>query len=547
MSTALIKTIIKYLPRYAEEEGDFYSVSRAGLIHALCVENSIDEAVAVNTLDVLESVLNALAVLNQDYLNKNEWCFVSFPAQLMAMSILTAMSENSRFFDTRFWNTHSIDDTKKEDQRRVLSYLESARFNLNKSVKPIRFIYVAWAVIKSDAGILLHQREDKKRFDSGDYGLLGGRLNQVDINGFNAIDLKRLQSNDLSFNQAALMETLKRELKEEAGLIVNRHYNFKLWRRLKPYQKVEGASSNHALTEYYFDVFEIKLNLAGFLFLQKQVESNSDLVWFSIDELVNQSLNARKAFIDALINDYETCDDFKTDLLKLPNSFVSHYQFNKDKYVVILSSNKPILAGSSGKEKQLDLLLSEQQNLLLLGLAAHNRGFVFDSLVDGIILHPQGWLEVENIELKNELIELADLFKHTKFVIENSEDRFFRLSIAPALLFFDDDLFVYKVKHVDLVGVKSKLPIIIERQAFMTALGNVANYTVGFDITLDSADALCQLYEKRFSTDNDEGKLFAERYRKTLHEKLRASELGLKALVHEELGLIRFCGTYQVC
>ena len=80
----------------------------------------------------------------------------------------------------------------------------------------------------------------------------------------------------------------------------------------------------------------------------------------------------------------------------------------------------------------------------------------------------------------------------------------------------------------------------------MTALGKVASCAVSFNITLDLANALCQLYEKRFSKDNDEGKLFAERYRKTLHEKLRTSGLGLKALVHEESGMIKFCGTYQL-
>ena len=546
MSSDLIKTIIEHLPRYAEEEGDFYSVSRLDLIDVLCVEQGIDEAVAVNTVELLEVLLNSLSVLNRDYLDKGQWCFVSFPAQLMALSVLTAMSEYSGFFDCRFWNTQGVDDYKKEEQRKVLNYLESARFNLNNNVKPIRFIYVAWAIIKSDAGILLHQREDKKRFDSGDYGLLGGRLNQADINGFKAVDLRCLQSNDVSFNEAALENTLKRELKEEAGLIFETHYDFKLWRYLKPYKKVEGASHNHALTQYYFDVFYVNLTLAGFLFLEQQVVLNKRLVWFTFDELVNQN-HARKAFIDALICDYETSEDLKADLLKLPNSFVSPYRFNKDKYAVILSPDKVILAGLSGKEKPLDCVLSSRQQLLLLGLAAHNRGFVFDSLVEDIVLHSQGWLEVNHVELQTALIELVDVFKTTGFVIENVEDRFFRLSIAPSLLFFDDDLFVYQVNDVDLKGVKSKFPIIIARKSFLTGLGKVANTAVSFNITLDLADALCQLSRRHFFKGNDEGKRFEERYRKTLHEKLRVSGLGLKALVCERAGMLEFCGTYQLC
>ena len=36
MSAALIRSLISHLPRFAEEEGDFYSVPREALIDALC-------------------------------------------------------------------------------------------------------------------------------------------------------------------------------------------------------------------------------------------------------------------------------------------------------------------------------------------------------------------------------------------------------------------------------------------------------------------------------------------------------------------------------
>ncbi len=93
MSAKLIQLLMPFLPRFAEEEGDFYSVPREALIDLLCQEHPIDRAIAENTIALLETLLDALAVLNTGYLQKGEWCFVSFPAQLMATSVLTALGD----------------------------------------------------------------------------------------------------------------------------------------------------------------------------------------------------------------------------------------------------------------------------------------------------------------------------------------------------------------------------------------------------------------------------------------------------------------------
>lgn len=187
MSANLIQTLIPQLPRYAEEEGDFYSVPREALISALCRQHQLEPAIAENTINLIETLLDSLAVLNAAYLQKGEWCFVSFPAQLLATSLLTAMSDNeSRFFADNFWNTQGIADAKKNQQRDVLNVVENRRYehHSNHNAKPIRYIYVAWGLIKLDGNILFYQREDtQKRFDkkAGDYGLIGGRLNQYDV------------------------------------------------------------------------------------------------------------------------------------------------------------------------------------------------------------------------------------------------------------------------------------------------------------------------------------------------------------------------------
>lgn len=225
MSADLIRTLIPQLPRYAEEEGDFYSIPREALINGLCQHHEVDYDIAENTVNVIEILLNTLAVLNTTYLQKGEWCFVSFPAQLMANSVLTAMCDNgSRFFAANFWNTQGIADDKKNQQREVLHLVETNRYehHENHAAKPIRYIYVAWCIIKMDGNILFYQREDThKRFDkrAGDYGLIGGRLNQHDVTGNWEMPalLSELQSENSGLIKNALPETLKRELREVVG------------------------------------------------------------------------------------------------------------------------------------------------------------------------------------------------------------------------------------------------------------------------------------------------------------------------------------------
>ena len=258
MSAPLIQSLIPHLPRFAEEDGDFYSVPRDVLIDTLCRQHSIERALAENTVALLETLLDTLAVLNTEYLQKGAWCFVSFPAQLMALSVLTALSDGeSHLFAPNFWNTQGVSNDKKNQQREVLNFVETARYqnHASQQAQPIRYCYVAWSIIKLDGKILFYQREDtQKRFDksAGDYGLLGGRANQQDIPSTDkAALLKELQAPNSGLIKNALPETLKRELREEAGLLFETHYTFKPWRCLKPYRQVQGTAPNHALTEYY--------------------------------------------------------------------------------------------------------------------------------------------------------------------------------------------------------------------------------------------------------------------------------------------------------
>ena len=556
MSAPLIQSLIPHLPRFAEEDGDFYNVPRDVLVDALCLQHSIDRALAENTVALLETLLDTLAVLNAEYLQKGEWCFVSFPAQLIALSFLTALSDNeSHLFAPNFWNTQGVSNDKKDQQRDVLNFVETARYqnHVSQQAQPIRYCYVAWSIIKLDGKILFYQREDtQKRFDksAGDYGLLGGRANQQDIPcADKAALLKELQAPDSALIKNALPETLKRELREEAGLLFETHYTFKPWRCLKPYRQVQGTAPNHALTEYYLDIFQIDLTLEGTLFLLKKIKTDERLAWFSIAEMVKgETADGKIAYIKALIDDFNSDSSaLETALTALPDSFIPHYLFQPTKYGLTLpvDHNKPLFAGVLGKEKPLSINFTDRQLALLLGLASHLRGFDFATVDQAITLHPFGWIEVNNHSIfQTELISLADSLKQSDLIIENDRDLFFRLSISPDVVYFDEELFSLTVKQADLNSVQSKILVTLQRDSFDTALGQVKSHSDVFKLTLEFAHKLKSLTVNQFSTENEEAVKIEDTYKKGLHKEPLFLALGLRGLIRREEGLFKFVPRY---
>ena len=547
----IIQTLIPHLPRYAEEEGDFYSVKRSELIQALINENSSQE-VTENTVAMLENLLDTLATLKPDYLQKGEWCFISFPAQLMALSVLTAMSDsNSRFFETNFWNTQSISNDKKDQQREVLKQLENQRqkSHLQQTAQPIRYIYVAWSLIKHEGKILFYQREDtKKRHDksAGDYGLVGGRLNQQDLSQFSGdltAKLQALQSSNTALIKPALEQTLKRELAEEVGLIYEQHYTFNPWRSLKPYQQVQGSAPNHALTEYFLNLYSINLTLEGFCFLQQQIQKDDRLVWFTLDEMTQgKTRDGKIAYINALFADFDDRDVLKLALLNLEDSFSANYLFNSKKQGITFpqDSETPILTGALGKESALiDVDLDSKKLALLLGLAAHGRGFELTNIHSTIELYPYGWVKVQaNTELQNALIQLAEQLNNQKnLVLESQQDCYFRLSINPEILFFEDSLFHFSVKQTDLKDTPNKVPCFLKRDAITTLLGEVEAVEKQGEISLELAASLQKLSVNNYLVDNDVAIKTRDKYRKKLHDDFTC--LGMRGLVRQEAGMLK--------
>jgi 8-oxo-dGTP pyrophosphatase MutT (NUDIX family) len=351
---------------------------------------------------------------------------------------------------------------------------------------PIRYSYVAWGIIKLDGRILFYQREDtRKRFDksAGDYGLIGGRANQSDLRLVdplvdNGDSLKALQSADSAIVKSALPEALKRELCEETGLLYGTHYTFASWRTLRPYRQVQGATPYHAWTEYYLEIFKIDLNLDGYFHLCRRVKSDERLVWFSIEEIVRgESTDGKVAYIKALFSDYEDNRvKLQEDLASIPDSYQCGFLFKPEKYgmTLTLSHEKLVIAGILGKEKPLDIRFSMEQHAILLGLAAHVRGFEFVSSPENIRFHPCGWVEIaENTSMQSSLQSLAAILKDTGIVIENHRDTYFRLTMCPEILFFDESLFIISFRKSDLADTRSKIPALIKGPNLKQLLGKL--------------------------------------------------------------------------
>ena len=273
------------------------------------------------------------------------------------------------------------------------------------------------------------------------------------------------------------------------------------------------------------------------------------MTWFSIAEMVKgETADGKIAYIKALIDDFKNDSPaLETALTALPDSFNPHYLFQPTKYGLTLpvDHNRPLFAGVLGKEKPLAINFTDRQLALLLGLASHLRGFEFATVDNAITLHPFGWIEVNNHStFQAELISLAESLKQTDLIIEKDRDQFFRLSISPEVVYFDENLFSLTVKQADLNGVQSKIPATIQRDSFDTAFGQVKGHSDVFKLPIEFAHKLKSLTVHQFSTENEEAVKIEDAYKKGLHKEPRFLALGLRGLIRREDGLVKFLPRY---
>ena len=450
MSTERIISNLKlYLPKYTEEGNYSVKVSSNSIVDLISRDGEFDRDEVFCTIKILENIFNSLCLLDQHAFSKGYWQFCSYPAQLMARSLVEVMSDNKQsFFDPMFWAPERSGEMI-EKQRNLLHFVETNRVHNHADNKPnpIRSVNVAWGFIVIGGEVLFNHREDSRREGTPNYVPVGGKLILEDIEDLlfeKAIDALETQNSSKIKN--ALMNTLKREVEEETGLLLGGDYQLNDFLTLIPYCKVEGSGANHAYTKYNIVIWSLDLTKAGFFKLMEKMEKNKSLVFFDFNSIIKgRRPDGKTAFLDALHDSFRNTDDLLNKLKELPNSFNDDY-FTNENYTFPFGDGC-LLRGKTGKEKEIFLALSTEQVSLLHLLAWHAKGLEWDEVNPSVSLYWNGWIKLDDFNALDIVVDLANkLSKLSLDLIEIYVDSWVRIKLAPENIFFSDDIFSLQLK-----------------------------------------------------------------------------------------------------
>ncbi|MGV8893920.1 MAG: hypothetical protein ACOH2K_13455 [Burkholderiaceae bacterium] len=457
IADAAFQVALLVLPLHAEEGGRREVLSEKELVQAL-VEQEIPLETSTALVYVLRRQFESLSLLDPVQLYKGNWTFVSFPASLLGRAWLTTLATPGHaLLGPDYWEQgDTCPQNIKEEQRSLLHRIETERVRLNSQPQTIRTVHVAWGLIRWGDKFLLHHREDKARMGEKNYGLPGGRFKLSDLPSAmqSLADILKEVYNPASVVVAEHMSTtLLREVEEETGLLLNKHYTFELFGHpLPPYKEVNGAGNRHAYSVYKFHLFQIKLTPAGETHLLARIAQDTfKLTWFSAAEIAaSQRTDGAAAYVDALRQAWGK--DLEKCLSTVPSSTASLLSFTSEARMLDLprSAVAPFQLGKPGKEKSVRLvkLMDEAEWQLLMFLGWHTCGFHIELKSDAEVrLLGNGWIDGDDapgfIQLARSLLEKipADL----SGLLEIREDRFISLRISPDILFLPVSIFQYRV------------------------------------------------------------------------------------------------------
>ena len=535
MNLAAIRYLPEFLPLHAEEGSIRQEISRETLCDKLIQCSKLSVLEAEITLGLFERLLDSAALLDSRCLAAGNWAFVSFPAYLMARSLTeTLASPNQRFFSDGYWEQgHHRPDDAIEEQRHLLRYLELQRTRLTNEARPIRYVHVAWGLIKLDGKFLMHHREDRNRPEAKNFVFPGGRLNATDLpsakRGVEALPVLFQTASPLAMEY--LPKTLVRELNEELKLIAGEDYSYEPLLALPPYRQVEGAGNNHALTEYGIKVFQIRLTSKGEAALYDRVCCKPGLFsWFSAEDLARQTLpDGRSAYIDAL--KIALGDDLQPRLEMLADSSAFQPRLSGESQTITIPSSpeRPFLLGKTGKETPIFLNMSVRQWGLLFTLAWHRKGLELKPESNALTLLPNGWVRLDD---PGQMAE-AKLFASTLAdaglpLIEIIAGVYLRVSVEKNILFFDDELYTYSLQrngNVDgTLDVSSKL--------LNTHWGAIRSNTTSVIITKN----VCHIIATIRQGIDPVSEPFAEGWERNLRDKVDTCtrQIGLRKFIRTE-------------
>lgn len=451
MSVFATKCILNLLPHYAEEGNLCTSVVVQDVVKNISKDAQVSKETATAAVALVQRLFDSLALLDRQQLQQGSWQFVSFPAQLLANSLLCVLADDDQdLLDAHYWEqgAHRPEDVI-EEQRNLLHTFERHRVSSHRqqSAAPIRFVYVAWGIIKLGGRFLLHHREDKARRKTGNWVFPGGRFNLTDLPPASqtASMLPRLQCAASPEALANLRNTFIREMQEETGLNHGVHYDFRLWRSLKPYRGVEGSSNKHAYTEFIIHVYEVALTASGQIKLFDQLCKYPErFSWFELDDLTRKTTpDGKVAYIEALHADLG--DNLSAALEEVQEAYADRllYQDETDALDIPFSSEKQLLRGKTGKERPIEVKLSDAECAALWGLACHAKQLEFSSVKNAVLL-PCGWVKVLDEGVVKQLQVVAEKLSRAGLnLIESRDQIYFRLSAKPNIIFLDKSHYDY--------------------------------------------------------------------------------------------------------
>lgn len=489
----LLSQLLEHLPLHAEEGPVRECVAESQLLDHLAAGEAGQPRAAVA---VVRRVFEAMALLDRKELERGNWAFVSFPASLAGRSLLATLAQPGQtLFEKHYWEQDSgRPDSSIDEQRDLLLDLESRRekHHPGHAAAPIRYVHVAWGLVRLGNRFLLYQREDKKHLGVKDFVFPGGRLRITDLpedrQGPDA--LRELFSEDSALADQCLDATLQREMHEELGLHPGADYTAERWRTLNPYKKVEGARNNHVLSCWRITLFFIKLTQVGELRLLERIAAEPDAIpWFTLADLESQSRpDGASAFIDALRADFG--EKFAEEMAKPPNSTGTNYLLTKETDSIDLPAEpeRPFGRGKTGHEKPVLAHLSRQdwELLLLLGWCA--RDLEVSANLERVVALGGGWIRLklgEDLEAARKLaltLQAADLP-----LIQFQGDNL-RLAVTPENVYFEEELFSYKFNPGSPSGKGSTIRLMLN--AIETDFGNLKSKRLDINIPPQLADLI---------------------------------------------------------
>lgn len=471
--------LLDLLPLHAEEGRMRESIAEEAIISQL---GSPDSATIVA---LMRRIFESFSLLDKHELNQGNWAFVSFPASLMARSLVSAWSvPGQRFVDEGYWE----DSAFVEEQRILLHQLETGRkrYHPTNNAMPIRFVHVASALIRFGNDFLLHRREDAPRPDAKQYVLSGGRLCPSDYRGSKlpAEILKDLSSEKSSVASESLPNTLIREIKEELGdLQEGIHYTFELWRSIKPYCAIGGGGNKHALSRWVITLYTVKLTSLGETCLLNHIAVNPKLLFFTLDDLVQgKRPDGTTAYIDALHQDMG--EEFAELFASIPESSGTPYALDKPVFAIDLPSGKeqPFLRGKTGKEHEVLVPLDDFDWELILFLGWCTRGFSLREVSNDVLVLGGGWIKLLKEDDVKAAKETANKLAKLDLPLLQFSGDVLRLASKPEYTYFSDRFYSYEYAPSNNEGGQVDLSLREQSTRFAVLVGQQHRFHVPYKI-----------------------------------------------------------------